>query len=172
MTDKHKFKWGKNLPYMPVRRFIAERLRAEKPSVELDRIACRFLKIEARPITKDLDVAISAIPDGWWWHLSHLEAEVVPTRGVPGIPVSNGTLYDFYGKPVGFTAMCLDREDLPRAMCEALLKARYDLPTAFVVEASMSEHVDYMSRMMGYSYARRQRQREKKPAQTRLPSSE
>lgn len=155
MTD-HEYKWAPNLPHMNVRRFIAERLRKEPPSHDLDRIACEFLgldlsKLESVPaVTRDLDAAVAAIPDGWWWHLSHLEAQVTPTVNVPGAPVSNGTMYDFYGRPVGYSAMCWGRGELPAALCEALLKARYDLPAAFVVEASAKAHNDYRFRMQSY----------------------
>lgn len=162
MTD-HEYKWAPDLPHMDVRRFIAERLRREKPSHELDLLTCDFLGIDlchveyTPAVTRDLDRAIAAIPDGWWWHLSHLEAKVTPTVAVPGAPVSNGGMYDFYGRPVGYSAMCHERGELPAALCEALLKARYDLPTAFVVEASARAHNDYMTRMARYSHDRRNR---------------
>jgi hypothetical protein len=148
MTDKHEFQWAENLPHMGVRRFIAERLRSELPSLELDEIVCRYLNIDrVVPCTSNLQAAISLIPRDWWWHLSHLEAKVIPTTPVNGAPVSNAQLYDFYGKPIGFAAMTHERSTLAVAVCEALLKAYYDLPSAFVVEASASAHVDFMSKM-------------------------
>lgn len=161
MTD-HEYKWAPDLPHMEVRRFIAERLRKEKPSRKLDLLTSDFLGIDLCPVTRDLDRAIAAIPDGWWWHLSHLEAKVTPTVPVPGAPVSNGGMYDFYGRPVGYSAMCWDRQQLPAALCEALLKARYDLPTAFVMEASAMAHNEMRTRMQSYSHNRRN----KKPTDT------
>lgn len=149
--DKHEYKWAADLPFMEVRRFIAERLRQEPPSSDLDKQVCEFLDVAIVPCTQNLDAAISIIPD-WWWHLSHLEAKVTPTVAVKGAPISNGSLYDWYGRPVGFRAMCMDRSQLPAALCEALLKARYDLPDAFVVEASASAHNDSNSRMQKYRH--------------------
>ena len=111
-----------------------------------------MLGVAIVPCTRDLQAAVSLIPDGWWWHLSHLEANVTPTKDVPGAPISNSTLYDWYGRPVGFRAMCFDRDGLPAALCEALLKARYDLPEGFVVEASKLAHNEHRKRIDQFHY--------------------
>lgn len=145
--------WAPNLPHMEVRRFIAEILRKKEPSKNIDIIVCNFLDMVSDvPCTQYLDAAIGLIPDGWWWHMSHLEVVVIPTYDVPNSPVSNSKLYDFFGKPVGYSAMCWDRKELPVALCEALLKARYDLPTAFYVEASKKEELDYRNRVNRLRY--------------------
>lgn len=154
MAETHEYKWAPDLPFMDVRVFIAEKLRQEPPSHDLDKEVLKFLGADQRepilPVTSDLDAALLLIPRNWWWHLSHLEAKIIPTTPVKGAPIDNANLYDFYGRPVGYTAMCHSRQDLPVALCEALLKARYDLPTAFVVEASAKAHNDYATRMQRY----------------------
>ena len=146
MVDK--IVWNEDLPHLEVRKFIAERLRQEPPSLELSTIVCQFLGVPEQDhdhVTGSLMSAISLIPEGWWFHLSHLEAKVIPTHDIEGAPVSNSNMYDFFGKPVGYSAISWDRSQLPVALCEALLKARYDLPTAFAVEASAKAHNDQMS---------------------------
>ncbi len=150
----HEYQWAPDLPFMDVRKFIAEKLRSEQPSHELDLEVLKFLSQDVRepilPVTSDLDAAILLIPRDWWWHLSHLEAKIIPTTPLKGAPVSNSQLYDWYGKPVGYSAMCHERQQLPAAVCEAMLKAYYDLPAAFVVEASAKAHNDYISMMQRY----------------------
>lgn len=157
MKASHEYQWAPNLPYIDVRRFIAERLRHEPPSHELDIEVCKFLDKPIVPCTQNLEAAIALIPKCWWWHLSHLEAQVIPTVPVEGAPISNGQLYDFYGRPVGFTAMCHERSELAVALCEALLKARYDLPTAFVVQASASAYNEYRSQIQSMQFRQRQK---------------
>lgn len=75
----------------------------------------------------DLGAAVDLIPSGWWWHISHLEAQVLPT--VPGDGrlagvISNGRFYEKSGRPTAFTSLSFERENLPRAVCCAYLKAR------------------------------------------------
>src|SRR5712671_4177809 len=53
--------------------------------------------------TSNLDAAISLIPHGWWWYISHLEAAVVPNRPEPDIPINNATDYEFTGRPVEYS---------------------------------------------------------------------
>lgn len=151
MTER-KIEWAPDLPFMEVRHFIVERLRKTPPSPELSGVVCKFLEVPPTACTENLDSAISIIPKGWWWHLSHLEASVTPTVAVPGAPASNGTMYDFYGRPVHFHAMCFERRDLPVALCEALLKARYDLPAALIVSASALEENASRNRRQSYRH--------------------
>lgn len=135
-----KTKWAPNLPHMPVREFISDVLHSEASPREKSEGVCKFLGIPYAPVTSDIAAALSLIPD-CWFHISHLEVTITPTAPVKGAEsvLSNGGAYDRYGRPVGYTAQVWKRELLPQAICEALLKAKYDLPTAFVVEASEKE---------------------------------
>jgi hypothetical protein len=133
------------LPYMDVRLFISEVLRSDEPD-GIDgrsRQVCVYLGVDyVYGCTKDIRAALQLIPDGCWWHLSHLEASITPTSElVGGAPVSNAARYDQWGRPISYSAMAWSRDQLPVAICEALLKAKFDLPNAFMVNASKTEEV-------------------------------
>jgi len=170
MSD-YTHKWAPGLPHMEVRLFLVEKLRSERatPGPALDRAVCRLLKVKpVRPVSTDLAAAISLIPEGWWWHISHLEAQVIPTRPAPGMEglVSNGASYDGYGRPVTYRAMCHDREDLPLSVCTAMIMAAYDLPAAFVVQASARRNAENDTKEM-LRRLRRDARRQKAPTPTR-----
>lgn len=154
MNEDKDINWAPDLPYMEVREFLVHELR-EPGSEELDRRVCELLDVSpVVPCTRDLMAAVSMIPDGWWWNIDHHSASVTPTVPVEGAPVSNGTMYDWHGRPVSFGAMSWSREELPVAMCEALIKARYDLPDALVVEKSATEVLDYRRKYQKASHQR------------------
>lgn len=146
MSD-YTHKWAPGLPHMEVRLFLVEKLRGDKaaPGPALDRAICRLMKVKpVRPVSTDLAAAISLIPDGWWWHLSHIEATVTPTCPAPGMEglVSNGASYDGYGRAVSYSSLLPDRAALPLAVCTAVIMAAYDLPAAFVVQASARRNAE------------------------------
>ena len=75
--------------------------------------------------TASIDAAMTTVPEGWWWHISHLEASVLPAAECKDIPVSNGVLYERDGRPVKFTSHIFhNRQRVSPAICCAALKAR------------------------------------------------
>ena len=35
-------------------------------------------------LTESIDAALTLVPEGWWWHLSHIHAQVCPTHPIEG----------------------------------------------------------------------------------------
>ena len=109
---------------------LAHRLATKPvPRRELDREVHRILlhlHCEEPPgYTSDLNAAISLIPAGWWWHISHLEVEVIPNRPDADIPISNAHDYHFTGKPIGYGCHLWGvRDAIPSAICSAVILAR------------------------------------------------
>lgn len=125
------------MPHMDVRRLISDELHG-KPKKDLDKRICAMLQHKpVGAVTTNLKLALDLIPKGWWWHISHLEVKITPTGPSEFAQVSNAVDYDENGYPLSYRAMYFgNRDDIPRCICEAMLKARYDLPCAFVVVAS------------------------------------
>lgn len=87
--------------------------------------------------TISLSDALSLVPEKWWWYISHLEACITPTVNAPGFEglMSNAGAYDKRGKVISYRSSHYDRSALPSAICAAMLKAVYNLPTAYGVQA-------------------------------------
>lgn len=116
-----------------------------------DREFSRLVGIPTGPsYSTDLNHVVSAISKtGWWWHLSHLEAVVTPTTPVEGSGgmLSNSTAYDRNGSPIRYWS--INSKNPALSLCEAWLKAMYDLPDAFYVVASQTEYVNSGGRFHG-----------------------
>lgn len=100
----------------------------------------RFAKLAELPDgewTTDPTVMMNHLDnEGFWWGVSHLEAWVCPT--VKMGPVNNSARYDKKGRPIIYREHRLGTP-VAESLCRAYLKAKYDLPPAFMVEASYSE---------------------------------
>lgn len=84
--------------------------------------------VPGAPYTSSTDAAMLLVPVGWWWHLSHLEARVIPTSPWPGMPVSDSMDYHFDGRPLAYACMYFGvRERMAIAVCIAALRARLGL---------------------------------------------
>jgi hypothetical protein len=96
------------------------------------------------PYSSDLLAALDTIPQGWWWHLSHLECCITPNAPGPLIPVSNATDYKHDGRPIGYSAGFYGRRtELPLLVIEARLKALMALlRKRRAVECGNYQHVD------------------------------
>lgn len=153
-----------SLPHFAVRSFLA----AREPGPDFDRQFAVFAGLPTGPsYSTDLNEIIAALnAKGWWWHLSHMDASVIPTTPVEGSDgmLSNGTSYDREGRPISYHSH-FARDAPALSLCTAWLKAVYDLPDAFYVQASAKENAmakEPRSRasMMAYYKAREdQRQR-------------
>jgi hypothetical protein len=127
---RHQPRFNKR-PARKLPRLAYDLVFAKAPSAELDRRVFetmrRFVTLKQRlSFTSDLGAAISLIPDGWWWHLSHLEAKVTPTSPVKGAEkmLSNGHRYDDRGRPIGYDVqMYGERDRIPLALCGAIVLA-------------------------------------------------
>ena len=74
------------------------------------------------------DDAMLLVPPGWWWHISHLEAEVIPTHPLPDFPVSNSADYRFGGRPVSYgCTLWGDRSLIAHSIATAAMLARLGL---------------------------------------------
>lgn len=76
--------------------------------------------------TRCLDDALRLIPPGWWWHISHMEARVIPTCPVAGTGgmLSNAGRYDDKGRPVGYDALIShEKERSALALSAAVISA-------------------------------------------------
>ena len=113
-----------HLPHQEIRKFIP-RLTLQNAGDELSEMVCQFLGIPFSPVTTSVEAALGAIPDGWWWNVSHLEVRVIPTNSAHhSAPVTNAVRYDSAGRPVDYVAMCWTKREVPLRICEALLKPR------------------------------------------------
>lgn len=68
------------------------------------------------------------IPEGWWYSISHLRVELIPTVAVPGIPVSNGAAYWDDGNIKKYSMHLSKISDAPRGICFAFLKVLLNRP--------------------------------------------
>jgi|ERR1051326_1808214 hypothetical protein len=77
-----------------------------------------------RAYTSSLDAFI-LIPPGWWWHISHLGAHIIPNSRDQQIPISNAIDYGRRGQPVEYSSRLWgdEREKIPRAVAAAALIA-------------------------------------------------
>lgn len=128
-----------NLPHYEVRVFLSERVTGRQFDV-------KFAELVGLPVgpaySSNLNIVISALcKTGWWWHLSHLEAVVIPTRPVKGAEdmIDNAAIYDRSGRTVGFRVTAHQPGSKAIALCKAWVRAVYNLPAAFFVEESESE---------------------------------
>lgn len=127
------------LPHPEIRQLIN---RLELSEFGLDAEVMKALKWNETDIhpTTSLPDALSLIPVTWWWHISHLQAVVIPTSDVKGMPFSNASRHDKKGRPITYRSDAhYDRSKLPAAICAAMLKAVYNLPAAFAVRATATE---------------------------------
>ena len=134
MADCEKI--DKSLPHYEVRCFLG----AAEPGPKADDEFARLLRLPVGPpYSSDLNSAVTALDHlGWWWHLSHIEAQVTPTTSLKEVPISNATQYDREGHPISYTSCVLER-NRAFVLMEAAIKAAYDLPDAYYVVAS---HID------------------------------
>lgn len=153
------------LPHYEVRVFLTE----TKAGTAFDERFATLVGATPGPhYSTDLNAVVGALNAlGWWWHLSHLSAEVIPTspvRGMEGL-LSNGSAYDREGRPVTYRSS-FAREQPALCLCTAWVMAVYDLPSAYHVVASAIQQAlgkePWSTReMMAYhraSEANRQRQ--------------
>ena len=142
MVDAYDYE---GLPHPQIRQLV-DRLERGETGHNIDSAVIAALKAGgsgALSPNTDIFHAIKLIPEQWWWHVSHLGAEIIPTTPAPGLEsvLSNATRHGPDGRPIRYNAMAhYDRQALPRAVCAAMLKAVYDLPAAFAVRASTSSH--------------------------------
>jgi hypothetical protein len=74
------------------------------------------------------DAAMRLVPPGWWWHVTHLEVEVLPTSPWPDAPISDALDYHFNGRPLGYGCSYFGaRDKIALAVCIAALRARLGL---------------------------------------------
>jgi hypothetical protein len=73
----------------------------------------------------NLNHAIQLIPDGWWFHISHLEVSVNPTSNVGNLPITISNDYRLNGRPVEYKHhLWGDKNKISKAICIAVLRAR------------------------------------------------
>lgn len=79
---------------------------------------------EAPNFIGDMGIALSTIPQGWWWHISHLECAIIPTFNDPLIPLQNAQFYRIDGSPIRYSVQSWgdDRSNLPIVIVTARLK--------------------------------------------------
>lgn len=78
--------------------------------------------------TRYTEAAFNLFPaDLWWWHISHLDASVIPTAQGPGVlagVITNGCLYEHDGRPARYDSyISYDVKRVPVALCCAAIKA-------------------------------------------------
>lgn len=135
-----------HLPYPEIRRLVSD-IEGNKIGSDVDKRVLTALKhseIYIHPTTSLAD-AIGLIPKDWWWSISHLEACITPTVYAPGFEgvMHNSMYYDKKGRPISHRASVnWDRSNLPAAICAAMLKAVYNLPTAYFVDACATDEED------------------------------
>lgn len=88
----------------------------------LDRLMPMF-PLYGNAYTSSFD-AMALIVPGWWWHVSHLGASVIPNRPDPQIPMSNAIDYTRQGRPIEYHSQLWgdERAKIPRAIAAAALK--------------------------------------------------
>jgi len=135
------------LPHPEIRQLVSRLEESSIGSSDLDDAVMRSLRAgehrgeEFQP-TRNIDDAIFLIPTNWWWNVTHLGAEVIPTVPAPGAEavMTNAGKYDERGRPIRYSSMShYDRAHLPCAVCAAMLKAVYNLPMAYGVQATATE---------------------------------
>lgn len=128
-----------DLPHPEVRRLIS-RLARGGHGYDIDSAVIRALKAGASGAlspSSNLSHALMLIPENWWWHIGHLQAEIIPTGPADGLPWSNAARHYPNGKPVRYSSPAhYDRAQLPRAVCAAMVRAAYDIPDGYAVQAS------------------------------------
>lgn len=155
-----------SLPHYSVRQTLAE-LHADNLASH-QQIASLLHWPTGENYATDLNAVVAQLRRlEWWWHLSHIQATVIPTRDADG-PLaglmSNSAKYDREGHPIQYLDS-FAREQPALSLCRAAIKATYDLPDAFYVNASHSQEV--LSRvpksteyMMSYYRAREESRQE------------
>lgn len=131
-----------SLPHYVVRQTLAG-LRADDPEAH-QQIASLLQWPTGESYATDLNAVVAQLSRlEWWWHLSHIQATVTPTRDADGPLsglVSNSAKYDREGRPIEYVDS-FAREHPALSLCRAAIKATYDLPPAFYVDASHSQEV-------------------------------
>lgn len=108
---------------------------------ELLAAVLRLPQPPSQPYT--VEFALSAVPGDWWFHVSHLTCEVVPTATDPCVPWHNSQFYRENGSPVRFRHTPVGRANVAHALlCARLKAARAQLRTRRAVLLQRHEHVD------------------------------
>jgi hypothetical protein len=105
---------------------IGRRLPSRELDAEIHAVFCSDAAYaEALPAyTRDIDAAMRLVPPGWWFHFSHIKADVVPTTQIPGIPMSDSSDHGLDGRPVRYCSMTFgDRGMMALGICGAVVLA-------------------------------------------------
>ena len=135
----HKFYDYHELPHPEIRQLID---RLHHGEADLDAEVMKALNWNETSIlpTIELKDALSLIPETWWWHISHLEACVIPTTPPEGLPFSTAKWRNKKGRPITYRSDAhYDRTRLPSAICVAMLMAVYNIPAAMAVQATATD---------------------------------
>lgn len=118
---------------VPLLEVLLEELQTSmQPSAEFDRRVHLLIgRDQTKPVeayTSSMDAALLAVPPGWWWHLSHLESQVMPTSHWHDAPVSDAMDYHFNGRPLAYSCATYgSRDKIAISICIAALRARLGL---------------------------------------------
>jgi len=85
---------------------ITDIQRSMRPSADLDRRIAAVIGGDGEPgktapCTSSTDAALLAVLEAWWWTVSHLEAEVMPTAPGTGAPIADGMDWEKRANPAG-----------------------------------------------------------------------
>lgn len=129
-----EFQIDKTLPHYAIRVWLSH----AKPGAAFDAEFAQQVGLPIGPAySTDLNVIAKALNEkSCWWHLSHLEANVISTEPVKGAEgyLSNSARHDSRGAPVTYTQLAYDGAAF--ALCVAWIKAIFDLPDGYYVKAS------------------------------------
>ncbi len=135
--DNKVIEIDETLPFYEVRQFLAN----ATPGKSFDAEFARLIRLPVGPrYSANLNAVVSEISTRpYWWHLSHIQAVVIPTAPASGgAPVSNSQLYDREGSPIKYTSMITEAGHA-MALCRSWLKSAFDLPAAYYVHPSAIE---------------------------------
>jgi hypothetical protein len=135
-----KRNFGK-LPHPEMRQLVSD-IELGETGPKIDERILKALKREKLNIfpTTSLTDALSLIPENWFWHLSHLEVVISPTEDSAGFM---SRLYNT--KHFSYRSYVLsNRSFLPSAICSTMVRAVYNLPTAYAVDAYMTANDEFM----------------------------
>lgn len=135
------------LSNMDMRQWLSE----TKKGVSFDVKFSEIMDIPVREYSTDISVVMAYLNENnYWFHISHNNTMVIPTKQSTGFPYSNAERYDERGKPVRYTSLISNVNDIAYYLCVNIIKAKYDFPDAYMKYESGVEQQNKEFRMFEY----------------------